>query len=120
MDFFKFLRASACFPPHGNIETSNPLENCLGALGVSCFRLVNEWDRLIVLRLGKFHEIKKPGLVFLLPVVDRIAARIDTRVQVSPFEAQETLTRDTVPVDVDAVLFWYVFDVKKASLLPCS
>jgi regulator of protease activity HflC (stomatin/prohibitin superfamily) len=88
----------------------------LGVLAVSCLRLVNEWDRLIVLRLGKFHEIKKPGLIFLLPVIDRIAARIDTRVQVSPFEAQQTLTRDTVPVDVDAVLFWYVFDVKKASL----
>jgi regulator of protease activity HflC (stomatin/prohibitin superfamily) len=88
----------------------------LSTLSVSCIRLVNEWERLVILRLGKFRGIRKPGLVFLIPVLDRVATRIDTRVQVMPFAAQQTLTKDTVPVDVDAVLFWYVFDVKKASL----
>jgi regulator of protease activity HflC (stomatin/prohibitin superfamily) len=85
-------------------------------LSFSCLRLVNEWERLVVLRLGKFRGIRKPGMVLLFPLLDRVAARIDTRVQVNPFQAQQTLTRDTVPVDVDAVLFWYVFDAKKAAL----
>lgn len=82
----------------------------------SCILVVKEWERLIILRLGKFQGVRKPGLTILLPVIDRVVARIDTRVQVTPFQAQQTLTKDTVPVDVDAVLFWYVFDVKKASL----
>lgn len=92
------------------------LAGVLGLISVTSLRLVNEWERLVILRLGKFHEIKPAGLTFLLPLVDNIAARIDTRVQVSPFVAEQTLSRDTVPVDVDAVLFWYVFDVKKAAL----
>ncbi len=82
----------------------------------SCILVVKEWERLIILRLGKFQGLRKPGLAIILPLIDRVVARIDTRIQVTPFQAQQTLTRDTVPVDVDAVLFWYVFDVKKASL----
>jgi len=87
-----------------------------GVVCASCLCLVNEWERLVILRLGKFHAVQPAGLLLLLPVLDQVVARIDTRVQVTPFAAQQTLTRDTVPVDVDAVLFWYVFDVKKASL----
>ncbi len=92
------------------------LTSIAGVLSLTSLRLVKEWERLVVLRLGKFQAVEKPGLVFLIPVVDQTAACIDTRVQVTPFMAQQTLTKDTVPVDVDAVLFWYVFDVKKAAL----
>lgn len=86
------------------------------ALGYTSLRLVNEWERLVVLRLGKYQDTRSAGLTVLVPILDGVAARIDTRIQVAPFDAQETLTRDTVPVDVDAVLFWYVYDVKKAAL----
>jgi regulator of protease activity HflC (stomatin/prohibitin superfamily) len=88
----------------------------LSILSATSLRLVKEWERLVVLRLGKFQEVKRPGVTFLIPIIDQVAACIDTRVQVTSFVAQQTLTKDTVPVDVDAVLFWYVFDVKKASL----
>jgi regulator of protease activity HflC (stomatin/prohibitin superfamily) len=69
-----------------------------------------------VLRFGKFQGLKGPGVFWLIPVVDEIADWIDHRVMVSPFSAEKTLTKDTVPVDVDAVLFWLVWDAEKAAL----
>ena len=69
-----------------------------------------------MLRLGKFNAIKGPGLFWINPIVDTIPAWIDHRVMVTPFAAQKTLTKDTVPVDVDAVLFWVVWDAEKAAL----
>jgi len=82
----------------------------------SAIKVANEWERLVVLRLGKFLALKGPGLVFIIPIVDTIPYRIDTRVITSSFQAEKTLTKDTVPVDVDAVLFWKVVDPKKAAL----
>jgi regulator of protease activity HflC (stomatin/prohibitin superfamily) len=79
-------------------------------------KVANEWDRVVVLRLGKFRALKGPGLFFIIPVVDAIAYWIDTRVITMSFKAEKTLTKDTVPVDVDAVLFWKVIDPKKAAL----
>ncbi|HLY03592.1 MAG TPA: slipin family protein [Candidatus Cybelea sp.] len=74
------------------------------------------WESAIVLRAGKFQKLAGPGLFLIVPVVDSVAAWIDQRVQTSTFTAEETLTKDTVPVDVDAVLFWVVWDAKKAAL----
>lgn len=74
------------------------------------------WESAVVLRAGKFRKLAGPGLFFLVPVVDSVAVWIDQRVQTSTFTAEETLTKDTVPVDVDAVLFWVVWDAKKAAL----
>ena len=71
------------------------------------------WDRAIVLRLGRFRALRGPGLFFIIPIVDTIAYWIDVRVITSSFKAEKTLTRDTVPVDVDAVLFWKVVDRAK-------
>ncbi|PZV15724.1 MAG: peptidase [Pseudanabaena sp.] len=82
----------------------------------SAIWVVNEWERLVVLRLGKFLTLKGPGLVFIIPIIDTIPYRIDTRMIASAFKAEKTLTKDTVPVDVDAVLFWQVLDPKKAAL----
>jgi regulator of protease activity HflC (stomatin/prohibitin superfamily) len=82
----------------------------------STIKVVNEWERLVVLRLGKFLALKGPGLVFIIPIVDTIPYRIDTRVLTASFQAEKTLTKDTVPVDVNAVLFWKVVDPKKAAL----
>lgn len=79
-------------------------------------KVASQWEKAIVLRLGKFTGLKGPGLFWIVPIVDTIATWIDHRVMVSPFAAQKTLTKDTVPVDVDAVLFWVVWDAEKAAL----
>lgn len=79
-------------------------------------RVANEWDRVVVLRIGKFLKVYGPGLFFLVPFVDTIAKWIDTRVHTTTFVAEQTLTSDTVPVDVDAVMFWLVWDSQKAAL----
>ena len=87
------------------------------ALVVSlAIKVANQWDKAVILRLGKFRSLKGPGLFFIIPIIDSIAYWIDTRVITSSFKAEKTLTKDTVPVDVDAVLFWKVLDPKKAAL----
>jgi len=75
-----------------------------------------QWDRAVILRLGKFHELKGPGIFYIIPIMDEIPYWIDTRVITTAFKAEKTLTKDTVPVDVDAVLFWKIVDPKKAAL----
>jgi regulator of protease activity HflC (stomatin/prohibitin superfamily) len=97
-----------------------------GAIGVgaivlaliiaSAIQVADQWDRAVILRLGHFHALKGPGLFFIIPVLDAIPYWIDTRVITTGFKAEKTLTKDTVPVDVDAVLFWKVVDPKKAAL----
>jgi len=82
----------------------------------SSIRIADPWDKAVVLRLGQFHALKGPGLFFIIPIFDTIPYWIDTRVITSSFKAEKTLTKDTVPVDVDAVLFWKVMDPKKAAL----
>ncbi|MBM3180458.1 MAG: slipin family protein [Chloroflexi bacterium] len=79
-------------------------------------KVASQWEKAIVLRLGKFVGLKGPGLFWIIPIVDAIPSWIDHRVMVTPFAAQKTLTKDTVPVDVDAVLFWVVWDAEKAAL----
>jgi len=79
-------------------------------------KVADQWEKVVILRLGKFRALKGPGLFFIIPVIDMIPYRIDTRVITSSFKAEKTLTKDTVPVDVDAVLFWKVLDPKKAAL----
>jgi regulator of protease activity HflC (stomatin/prohibitin superfamily) len=97
-----------------------------GCIGVAAFilaivvssaiQVANQWDRAVILRLGHFHSLKGPGLFLIIPVLDAIPYWIDTRVITTGFKAEKTLTKDTVPVDVDAVLFWKVVDPKKAAL----
>jgi regulator of protease activity HflC (stomatin/prohibitin superfamily) len=82
----------------------------------SAIRVANQWDKAVVLRLGRFYALNGPGLFFIIPVIDVVAYWIDTRVITSSFKAEKTLTKDTVPVNVDAVLFWKVLDPKKAAL----
>ena len=87
------------------------------ALVVSlAIKVADQWEKVVILRLGKFRALKGPGLFFIIPVFDQIAYWIDTRVITSSFKAEKTLTKDTVPVDVEAVLFWKVLDPKKAAL----
>jgi regulator of protease activity HflC (stomatin/prohibitin superfamily) len=79
-------------------------------------RIADQWDRAIVLRLGRFNATRGPGVFLLLPFVDRVSSWVDMRVITTGFNAEQTLTRDTVPVNVDAVLFWHVHDAERAAL----
>ena len=79
-------------------------------------QVARQWEKAVVLRLGKFKGLHGPGVFMLLPLLDAVSSWIDHRVMVTPFSAEKTLTSDTVPVDVDAVLFWVVWDAEKAAL----
>jgi regulator of protease activity HflC (stomatin/prohibitin superfamily) len=79
-------------------------------------KVADQWEKAIVLRLGRFIGLRGPGIFWIVPIVDAIPVWIDHRVMVTPFSAEKTLTKDTVPVDVDAVLFWLVWDAEKAAL----
>lgn len=87
-----------------------------GGYVLFALKIANEWEKAVVLRAGKFRGLRGPGLFWIVPVLDTIPTWIDHRVMVTPFNAEKTLTKDTVPVDVDAVLFWVVWDAKKAAL----
>jgi len=82
----------------------------------SAIKIADQWEKAVVLRLGKFQSLRGPGLFIIVPIIDSVAYWIDTRVISTSFTAEKTLTKDTVPVDVDAVLFWRVLDAKKAAL----
>ncbi len=103
----------------GDYQTSAAIAGgsvIIGVIASYSIKIANQWERVVVLRLGRFHDLKGPGLFFIIPIIDVVAYWIDTRVITSAFKAEKTLTRDTVPVDVDAVLFWKVIDPKKAAL----
>jgi regulator of protease activity HflC (stomatin/prohibitin superfamily) len=88
-------------------------------IGVYLFfaiKVAAQWEKAVILRFGKFHSLKGPGFFWIIPIVDSVVNWIDHRVNVTPFSAEKTLTKDTVPVDVDAVLFWLVWDAQKAAL----
>jgi regulator of protease activity HflC (stomatin/prohibitin superfamily) len=86
------------------------------ALVSSAIRVADPWTKAVVLRLGKFRSLEGPGLFFIIPLIETIPYWLDTRVLTSSFKAEKTLTKDTVPVDVDAVLFWKIIDPQKAAL----
>jgi regulator of protease activity HflC (stomatin/prohibitin superfamily) len=88
----------------------------LGAVLMQAPKIAQQWERAIVLRLGRFKEMKGPGLFFVVPFVDSVTSWIDQRTITTSFAAEQTLTSDTVPVNVDAVLFWMVHDAQRAAL----
>lgn len=88
----------------------------VGVYILFALKVASQWEKAILLRLGRFNGLKGPGWFWIIPVIDNVAMWIDHRVMVTPFAAQKTLTKDTVPVDVDAVLFWVVWDAEKAAL----
>ena len=88
----------------------------VGAVLMQSPRIAQQWERAIVLRLGRFIGLRGPGLFWVLPFVDRVSSWIDQRTITTSFAAEQTLTSDTVPVNVDAVLFWMVHDAQKAAL----
>jgi len=88
----------------------------LGLLAAQSPKIARQWERAVVLRLGRYIGLRGPGLFWIIPFVDTVTTWIDQRVITTSFAAEETLTSDTVPVNVDAVLFWMVYDPEKAAL----
>jgi SPFH domain / Band 7 family len=88
----------------------------LGVLLAQSPKIARQWERAVVLRLGRYVGLRGPGLFWIIPFVDSVSAWVDQRVITTSFAAEETLTSDTVPVNVDAVLFWMVYDPEKAAL----
>lgn len=82
----------------------------------STLKMANAWQKFVILRAGKLQSVKGPGLFMILPVVDNVTAIIDTRIQTTAFNAEQALTKDTVPVNVDAIIFWHVNDAERAAL----
>ena len=88
----------------------------LGAFIAYSIRVANQWEKAVVLRMGKFKGLRGPGIFLIIPIIDEVNTYIDQRVRVTDFHAEKTLTKDTVPVNVDAVVYWMVWDVEKAAL----
>ena len=88
----------------------------LGLLVAQSPQVAQQWERAVVLRLGRFVGLRGPGLFWVVPLIDHVSSWIDQRTVTTSFAAEQTLTSDTVPVNVDAVLFWMVHDVEKAAL----
>jgi regulator of protease activity HflC (stomatin/prohibitin superfamily) len=84
-------------------------------LGYS-IKMAQQWERAVILRLGKLHSVKGPGLFILIPVFDAVATWVDQRIRTTEVNAEQALTRDTVPVNVDAIVFWMVHDPERAAL----
>ncbi|MDT7603631.1 MAG: hypothetical protein QOF61_1628 [Acidobacteriota bacterium] len=102
------------------IMTANPLGAILGVL-VGLFlaqapKVAKQWEKAVVLRLGKYVGLRGPGLFWIVPLIDSVSTYVDQRIITTSFAAEQTLTSDTVPVNVDAVLFWMVYDAEKAAL----
>jgi regulator of protease activity HflC (stomatin/prohibitin superfamily) len=102
------------------VATSNPAPAVVGAVvglvAMRSPRIARQWERAIVLRLGRYQGMRGPGLFWVVPFVDIVTSWIDQRTITTSFAAEQTLTSDTVPVNVDAVLFWMVHDPQKAAL----
>lgn len=82
----------------------------------SMTQLIYHWDKAVILRLGKFRRVQEAGLFLLVPFLDRIARKVDTRIRVTDFSAERTLSMDNVPVHIDAICFWMIWDPQKAVL----
>jgi len=88
----------------------------LTVLLTSSIKIADQWEKAVMLRMGKYIGLKGPGIFFIVPVIDKVMDYLDQRVRVTDFKADQTLTKDTVPVNVVATLYWTVWDVEKAAL----
>ena len=88
----------------------------IGWLAISTVHIAQQWEKIVVLRFGKLNRVSGPGLVFTLPIVEHCALSVDMRTRSVPFGAKETLTADLIPLDIDAVLYWMVWDAEKACM----
>ena len=93
-----------------------PLGLIFAVFIANAIKIADQWEKAVVLRMGKFKGLKGPGLFYIIPLIDRINDYIDQRLRVTDIKAESTLTKDTVPVTVDAIVYWTVWDVEKAAL----
>jgi len=104
----------------GNWSEINPyIAVPVALIAAACFfgiKIANQWERAVILRLGRFHCLRGPGPFFVIPIIDTVAHSVDMRIRATDFSSESTLTKDTVPVNVDAICFWMVWDAKKAIL----
>ena len=114
------LLASVGIGVWGSMATNTPIplivSVVIGWVLMQSPRVAQQWERAVILRLGRFVGLRGPGLFWIVPFIDRVSSWIDQRTITTSFAAEQTLTSDTVPVSVDAVLFWLVHDVQKAAL----
>jgi len=104
-------------PRGGGIHLLYALPFFLAAFLVALsLKMANTWERFVVLRAGKLLGVRGPGLFMLIPIIDQVVAIIDERIQTTAFNAEQALTKDTVPVNVDAIIFWHVADAEAAAL----
>lgn len=87
-----------------------------GGLFAASMKVADQWEKAVVLRLGRYRGLRGPGMFFVIPVVDRVSYHIDQRIRTTDFGAESCLTKDTVPVNVDAIAFWVVYDAERAAL----
>ena len=98
------------------VEVAIGLGVAVGVLLASSIKVADQWEKAVVLRLGKYRGIRGPGPFLVIPIVDRIPYHIDQRIRTTDFGAESCLTKDTVPVNVDAIAFWIVYDAERAAL----
>ena len=87
-----------------------------GGLIAASLKIADQWEKAVVLRLGKYRGLAGPGMFWVIPIVDRVSYHIDQRIRTTDFGAESCLTKDTVPVNVDAIAFWVVYDAERAAL----
>src|SRR5438270_11667234 len=110
-----FALAGGFFFSQMQIEIAVPLW-VIAVLIFFSLKMANQWERYVILRAGRLHGVKGPGLFAIVPVLDSIAVVIDERIQTTAFNAEQALTKDTVPVNVDAIIFWRVHNSERAAL----
>ena len=114
---FVFACIVAAVLPNGPAQPLTVLAgSLLAVLALFAIKVANQWEKAVVLRFGKFIALRGPGLFAIIPIVDEVSHLIDQRVRVTDVSAESALTRDTVPVDVDAIVFWTVWDAQKSVL----
>jgi hypothetical protein len=121
-NIISFILLVACITPGAIVALvwKQPLGAVIGMvvgfIAAASPQVAQQWERAVVLRLGNYTGLRGPGLFWIIPGIDRVSSWIDQRIITTSFAAEETLTSDTVPVNVDAVLFWMVYDPEKAAL----
>src|SRR6202521_4350758 len=110
-----FLAAGIWLGIHSGPFLGAPLV-ILALIIFASLKMANTWQKFVVLRAGKLQGVKGAGLFWIIPIVDTVVAVIDERIQTTAFNAEQALTKDTVPVNVDAIIFWHVYDARMAAL----
>src|SRR5712671_6200220 len=115
--FFTVLlaMAGAFFYMQQNLTVAIPFL-IMAAFVFFSLKMANAWEKFVILRAGKLQSVKGPGLFMIIPILDAVAVVIDERIQTTAFNAEQALTKDTVPVNVDAIIFWHVHDAREAAL----